>query len=316
MFVTAVTAATLFFAAGVAAFARHRAGMLVGPVEDTMLIARNGTNGWGTFDQLVDHANPRLGTFKQRFWYGTEYWKGPGSPVFLVNPGEQAADRFNVTYTSQMRLSGRMAKEVGGAVVIVEHRYWGDSSPFPELTEANLQHLTLENSLEDMVYFVNNFDPPFDSSGGSSPRHAPWVFVGGSYSGALAGWLAALKPGTFWAYHSTSGVVEAVGDFWQYFVPVQEATPQNCTKDLSAVIDHIDEVLKHGSETQKNKLKAKFLLQDLEDADFAALVNCQEATPAWEPHSHVVGQSRLVRGSSRRRSFIPKTPRVTCRGPP
>src|SRR5690349_4628636 len=109
----AMKAAVAFLAAGATAFGpRHHAGMLVGPVEDTMLIAQNGTNGWGTFDQLIDHANPKAGTFKQRFWYGTEYWKGPGSPIFLVNPGEQAADRFNVTYTSQMRLTGRMAKQV------------------------------------------------------------------------------------------------------------------------------------------------------------------------------------------------------------
>jgi len=37
-----------------------------------------GFNGWGTFDQMIDHANPKLGTFEQRFWYGTEFWKGPG----------------------------------------------------------------------------------------------------------------------------------------------------------------------------------------------------------------------------------------------
>ena len=175
-----------------------------------------------------------------------------------------------MTYTSQMRLSGRMAREVGGAVIIIEHRYWGDSSPFAELTEANLQYLTLANALEDMVYFAQNFDPPFDTSGGSGPKSAPWIFIGGSYSGALAGWLAALKPGTFWAYHGTSGVVEAVGDFWQYFVPVQEATPKNCSRDLSAVIDYIDYVLEHGSTAQKAKLKSKFLLEELEDADFTA----------------------------------------------
>src|SRR6478735_6478081 len=57
-------ATVLLFAASATAFARHHAGMLVGPVEDTMLIAQNSTHGWGTFDQLIDHANPKLGTFK------------------------------------------------------------------------------------------------------------------------------------------------------------------------------------------------------------------------------------------------------------
>lgn len=35
--------------------------------------------GW--FDQLLDHDKPALGTFKQRYFWSTEYWKGPGSPV-------------------------------------------------------------------------------------------------------------------------------------------------------------------------------------------------------------------------------------------
>jgi len=34
-----------------------------------------------TFEQLIDHENPSLGTFSQFYYYSIEYWKGPGSPV-------------------------------------------------------------------------------------------------------------------------------------------------------------------------------------------------------------------------------------------
>lgn len=58
-----------------------------------------------------------------------------------------------------------------------------------------------------MVYFAKKFVPPFDPSGDSSSENAPYVYLGGSYPGALAGWLATLLPGEgFWAYHGTSGV--------------------------------------------------------------------------------------------------------------
>ncbi|CAM1508761.1 Fc.00g056090.m01.CDS01 [Cosmosporella sp. VM-42] len=251
-------------------------GMQLGPLEDeetefTLTTSgTNGTNGWSTFDQLLDHFNPSLGTFRQRYWYGTEYWKGPGSPIIFVNPGEQSGEGFNRTYTTTQRLPGLFAQQVGGAVVIMEHRYWGGSSPFENLTTENLQYLTLENSIKDNIYFAKNFEAPFDPSGKSAPDKAPWVFSGGSYPGALAGWLAAIEPGTFWAYHGTSGVVQAVGDFWQYFRPVMETTPRNCTKDLIKVIDHIDDILLNGSRKQKQKLKNNFWLGDLEDADFAS----------------------------------------------
>jgi len=41
---------------------------------------------WETFDQYIDHDNPALGTFQQRYWYSTEFWDGPGSPVMSSAP--------------------------------------------------------------------------------------------------------------------------------------------------------------------------------------------------------------------------------------
>lgn len=43
------------------------------------------------FDQLIDHAHPNLGTFKQRFYHTWEYYT-PGGPVVLTTPGEQSMD--------------------------------------------------------------------------------------------------------------------------------------------------------------------------------------------------------------------------------
>jgi hypothetical protein len=41
-------------------------------------------NGSGTFEQYIDHNNPGLGTFAQRFWWNSEFWAGPGSPVSIL----------------------------------------------------------------------------------------------------------------------------------------------------------------------------------------------------------------------------------------
>lgn len=164
-----------------------------------------------------------------------------------------------------------MAERMGAAVIIVEHRYWGESSPFMELTSENLKYLTLNNSIQDMIYFARNFKAPFDdAAGATAPDRVPWVFSGGSYPGALSGWIAAKAPGTFWAFHSTSGVVQIVRDFWAMFEPVMEAMPRNCSRDVSAVVDYVDGVLESGSPAQKDELKAKFMLEGLTDADFGA----------------------------------------------
>ena len=39
--------------------------------------------GSAFFDQLLDHDHPELGTFPQKYWYNSQYWAGPGSPVRL-----------------------------------------------------------------------------------------------------------------------------------------------------------------------------------------------------------------------------------------
>jgi hypothetical protein len=64
-----------------------------------------------------------------------------------------------------------------------------------------------------MTYFANNVVLPFDQSGNSNAAKAPWVLVGGSYSGALAAWTETTAPGTFWAYHASSAPVQAIENY-------------------------------------------------------------------------------------------------------
>ena len=48
------------------AIGAHRNGALrlTARADGTDNEGTNGPNGWGTFDQLLDHSNPQLGTFK------------------------------------------------------------------------------------------------------------------------------------------------------------------------------------------------------------------------------------------------------------
>lgn len=60
-------------------------------------------------------------------------------------------------------------------------------------------------------------------------------------------------------------------DYWQYFYPVQQGMPQNCSTDVSLVVDHIDSVYANGTIEEQQSLKAMFGLEDLEHYDdFAA----------------------------------------------
>lgn len=64
--------------------------------KSTPVTSRNGTvlPPYDTiyyFDQLIDHSNPSLGTFKQRFWHTYEFYES-GGPIVLFTPGEVNAD--------------------------------------------------------------------------------------------------------------------------------------------------------------------------------------------------------------------------------
>jgi hypothetical protein len=90
--------------------------------------------GQATFDQLLNHSMPSSPTFKQRYWWDATYWGGPGSPVFLFNSGESAADDFT-GYLTNATIPGLYAQKFGGAVILIERRcLLSQSNPSPRST--------------------------------------------------------------------------------------------------------------------------------------------------------------------------------------
>lgn len=231
------------------------------------------TSGNATFTQPIDHNNPSLGTFQQWYMYDTTYWQ-PGGPVVIFTPGEINASAYGA-YLTNKTSTGVVAEKIGAATIVIEHRYWGYSSPYAELTTANLTYLTLDQAIHDFTNFANHAELPFAPHGGSNAKDVPWVWIGGSYSGALSAWIESVDPGTMWAYWASSAPVEAISDYWQYFYPVQEGMPKNCSTDVNAVIEHMDNILTTGSEAEIADLKKMFMLENVTHNDdfMAALEN-------------------------------------------
>lgn len=86
----------------------------------------------------------------------------------------------------------------------------------------------------------------------------------------MAAWIQKLDPDAFWAYHSSSAPVEAIYNFWAYFLPIQRGMPQNCSTDLLRISEHVDTVLESKNETAIHQLKDMFGLAKVEyNDDFA-----------------------------------------------
>ncbi|KAG1811668.1 peptidase S28 [Suillus variegatus] len=217
------------------------------------------------FDQLIDHNNPDLGTFQQRYWMNWEFYE-PGGPIILITPGEGPGDD-SVAFTTNETINGLIAQQQNGAVIMIEHRFFGYSNPYDNLTSQSLALLTIQQAIDDLEYFANTADLPMPGGNAVKPGQAPWILSGGSYSGALTSWTMVNKPGLFWAAYASSGVVEAITDYYGYFTPVREYMPQNCSSDVEAVITHLDELYVANDTAGIQTLKEAFGLGDVVHVD-------------------------------------------------
>ncbi|KAH9947174.1 peptidase S28 [Amylocystis lapponica] len=237
-----------------------------------------------TFDQLIDHNNPSLGTFSQRYWLSYENYK-PGGPIVLTTPGEQPADAYTI-YLTSATITGTLAQQQNGATVLIEHRFYGDSNPYGDLSVASLQVHTIQQAIDDLVYFANNVELPMPGGGNVSPSEAPWILVGGSYAGALTSFTLVSQPDVFYAGWASSAVVESIVDYWGYFEPIRVFMPQNCSNDVEAVIDYIDTTFTSGTSSEIDSIKTLFNMDLSHLDDFAgALRNNLFDWQSLQPYS-------------------------------
>lgn len=115
-----------------------------------------------------------------------------------------------------------MANSTNGLLVRWEHRFYGESMPEftnktglfePDNLADYFHYHTVDQALEDVVAFSSMLT--YDGQE-LSPSTTPWVFVGGSYSGARAAWLRERNPEIIFASLASSAVVEITEELPQY----------------------------------------------------------------------------------------------------
>lgn len=169
-----------------------------------------------------------------------------------------------------------LAKATNGIGVILEHRYYGDSFPVANLTTENLRFLTTDQALADSDYFARNvvFEG-VDVDVRAGQGNAAWIAYGGSYAGAFVAFLRKLYPDTFWGAISSSGVTEAIIDYWAYFDAVTDFAPELCVRTTQELVTAIDKILIDNADSEwPSKLKAAFGLEGItHNDDFAAVLS-------------------------------------------
>ncbi|EGD75014.1 hypothetical protein PTSG_07238 [Salpingoeca rosetta] len=188
------------------------------------------------FTQKVDHFNPQdTRTFQQQYQVNATYHK-QGGPVFLMLGGEGPASPRWLEIDTAIMIYARQHDAV---VVQLEHRFYGKSQPFKDLSTDHLQYLSSEQALADAANFLTSFMPG-----------APAVVFGGSYSGALAAFFRSKYPHLVNGAISTSSPVYALVDFHQYHEVVRNSlatVPHNgshCSAAIATATEKIQTMLK------------------------------------------------------------------------
>ncbi|RHZ73688.1 hypothetical protein CDV55_106664 [Aspergillus turcosus] len=195
--------------------------------------------------------------FNIRYWFDASHYR-EGGPVFLIAAGEtDATDRF--PFLSHGIVT-QLAKTYHGLGVILEHRYYGQSYPFGNLTTKNIRFLSTEQALADYAYFASNVVFPGLEHLNLTAGAVPWIGYGGSYAGAFVAFLRKVYPEVFFGVVSTSGVTAAIEDYWQYYEPIRQFAPAECVWNMGTFMDIVDTILiEHAkNETMKSQLKAVF----------------------------------------------------------
>ncbi|XAR73802.1 Prolyl oligopeptidase [Bertholletia excelsa] len=212
------------------------------------------------FNQTLDHFSPYdHRKFAQRYYEFLDDFRVPDGPIFLKICGESACSGIVNDYISVL------AKKFGAAVVSLEHRYYGKSSPFKLLTTENLKYLSSKQALFDLAAFRQYYQESLNLKLNRSNIENPWFVFGISYAGALSAWFRLKFPHLTCGSLASSGVVLAIYNFTEFDQQIGISAGPECKAALQEVNYHVEQRLA----TNSKELKALFDATELKiDGDF------------------------------------------------
>ncbi|KAI5083291.1 hypothetical protein GOP47_0003034 [Adiantum capillus-veneris] len=207
--------------------------------------------------QRIDHFRPRdRSMFQQRYFEYLEFFDAPSGPVFLKICGESTCGGIANDY------SAVLAKKFKAALVSLEHRYYGESTPFPKLKTKKLRYLTTNQALFDLASFRDYYQGLLRTRFNLPELENPWIVFGVSYSGALSAWFQLKFPHLSRGSLASSGVVEAIFNYTAFDEQVATSAGPNCSKALREITALVEEGLVENATAVKSMFGAEQLAID------------------------------------------------------
>ncbi|XP_070172924.1 putative serine protease K12H4.7 isoform X2 [Littorina saxatilis] len=162
--------------------------------------------------------------------------------------------RFHCKFVSSIWVEYAIAKEHHAIMFLVEHRYYGKTQPTVDMSVENLQFLSSEQALADLAHFI-----VFAQEKYKLPDNK-WIAIGGSYSGALAGWFRMKYPHLVTGAIATSAPVFAKLNFLEYLSVVRNSlsvSSSSCVTNIQQAVTQLENMLNttDGRQTLKKMFK-------------------------------------------------------------
>ncbi|KAJ2853234.1 hypothetical protein GGI22_004945, partial [Coemansia erecta] len=232
------------------------------------------------FTQPVDHFGKNDQQWKQQYMVNATYYK-TGGPIYMSTAGEAPLSSSDIDDTYVIEL----AAATHGMVISVEHRFYGQSNPLPDLSGASLKYLTIANVLEDFASIIRALKTnSMGESVLSLPMQSPVIFIGGSYAGAVAAWMRAKYPDLVAGAWSSSAAVYGRLENYQYDQGFgRHLAAAGCAWCFAQAVAELDTILEAGNTESIEAVQALLGIPMLDPSDLANLLTVLATIGALQP---------------------------------
>uniref|UniRef100_A0A915PJ41 Uncharacterized protein n=1 Tax=Setaria digitata TaxID=48799 RepID=A0A915PJ41_9BILA len=187
--------------------------------------------------QRIDHfSQTDQRKYDQRFMYNMEFYNDSGLAFLLVGGEGEIVQQWLGIPSSPVLI---WAKKYGAVCFLLEHRFFGKSQPFKDVSVENFQYLSVNQALADLKNFIEIMTKTFFWDV-KKPR---FVLFGESYSGALAAWFRATNEDLTTAAIVSSGVVQARVNHYDYYKNVEDILKEESSKCAEAIQLGMEEIM-------------------------------------------------------------------------
>ncbi len=208
----------------------------------------------GVIVQRLDHdSKTDSRTFNQRYWKNSSYANSAAAPILFYICGEGACGDYAV--------GGQVAahaQKLGANIFALEHRYYGKSQPFTDLSTEHLKFLTTDFALKDLLAFQSQMIQKYNLTG-------RWITIGGSYPGSLSAYARALYPKAFSGALASSAPVMADLNFSEYDEHIAQMAGEKCLLAIQSTVAEVENEIV--SDEGFARVKSEFAASPLRERD-------------------------------------------------